>query len=179
MKKAGYANGMYSGPALLTIADNVSPAKETAEAFQEQVKAIGLKLQYREVPHTTMQTKFCQVPKAKVAICPNLGWGPDFFSAQSMIAPLFSGANIVPAGNVNTAMVNDPKLNAKIDQAKQITDQAQADAAWGALDKEVTNQAYFIPWLWDNNVGLQSKNVKGVTSKFNSGAYDFAFSALK
>jgi peptide/nickel transport system substrate-binding protein len=179
MKKAGYANGMYNGPPLLTIADNKSPAKETGEAFQEQVKAIGLKLQFREVPHATMLTKFCQVPKAKVAICPTLGWGPDFFSAQSMIAPLFSGKNIVPAGNVNTAMVNDPKLNAKIDQAKQITDQAKADAAWGGLDKEVTNQAYFIPWLWDNNVGLQSKNVKGVSSKFNSGAYDFAFSGLK
>jgi peptide/nickel transport system substrate-binding protein len=179
MKKAGYASGTYNGPALLTIADNGSPAKETAEAFQEQVKAIGLKLQFREVPHATMLSKFCQVPKAKVAICPNLGWGADFFASQSLIAPLFSGKNIVPAGNVNTAMVNDPKLNAKIDQAKQITDPTQAAAAWAALDKEVTNQAYFIPWLWDNNVGLQSKNVKGVSSKFNSGAYDFAFSALK
>jgi peptide/nickel transport system substrate-binding protein len=179
MKKAGFANGMYSGPPLLTIADNISPAKETAEAFQEEVKAIGLKLQFREVPHATMLTKFCQVPKANVAICPNLGWGPDFFSAQSMIAPLFSSTNIVPAGNVNTAEVNDPKLDAKIDRAKQITDPAKANAAWADLDKDVTSQAYFIPWLWDNNIGLESTNVKGVSSKFNSGAYDFAFSALK
>ena len=37
MQKAGYENGMYDGPPLLTIADNESPAKETAEAFQEQV----------------------------------------------------------------------------------------------------------------------------------------------
>jgi peptide/nickel transport system substrate-binding protein len=179
MKKAGFANGMYSGSPLLTIADNVSPAKETAEAFQEQVKAIGLKLQFREVPHATMLSKFCQVPKSNVAICPNLGWGADFFSSQSFIDPLFNGANIVPSGNVNTAEVNDPKLNAKINNAKLITDKAKADAAWGALDKDVTSQAYFIPWLWDNNVGLESTNVKGVSSKFNSGAYDFAFSALK
>jgi peptide/nickel transport system substrate-binding protein len=179
MKKAGFENGMYSGPALLTIADNVSPAKETAQAFQEQVKAIGLKLQYREVPHATMLSKFCQVPKSKVAICPNLGWGADFFAAQSFIDPLFNGANIVPSGNVNTAEVDDPQLNAKINRAKQITEPSEAAAAWGALDKEVTNQAYFIPWLWDNNVGLQSKNVKGVSSKFNSGAWDFAFSSLK
>ena len=179
MKKAGYANGMYNGPALLTIADNASPAKETAEAFQEQVKAIGLKLQYREVPHATMLSKFCQVPKQKVAICPNLGWGADFFSAQSFIDPLFNGANIVPSGNVNTAMVNDPKLNAQIDQAKQITDNTKSAAAWANLDKQVTSQAYFIPWLWDNNVGLESTNLKGVPSKFNSGAWDFAFSSLK
>jgi peptide/nickel transport system substrate-binding protein len=179
MKKAGFSNGMYSGPPLLTIADNASPAKETAEAFQEQIKKIGLKLQFREVPHATMLSKFCNVPKSNVAICPNLGWGADFFAAQSFIDPLFNGANIVPSGNVNTAQVNDPKLNAEINKAKQITDPAKSAAAWGALDKKVTDQAYFIPWLWDNNVGLQSTNLNGVSSKFNSGAWDYTFSSLK
>ena len=179
MKKAGYANGMYNGPPLLTIADNVSPAKETAEAFQEEVKAIGLKLQFREVPHATMLTKFCQVPKQNVAICPNLGWGQDFFSAQSMIAPLFYGPNITASGNVNTAEVNDPKINSQIQTAETQTDLSKADAQWGNLDKEVTSQAYFIPWLWDNNVGLESSNMKGVPSQFNSGAWDFAFSSQK
>jgi peptide/nickel transport system substrate-binding protein len=179
MKKAGYSNGTYSGSPLLTIADNASPAKETAEAFQEQVKAIGLKLQFREVPHATMLTKFCQVPKSKVAICPNLGWGADFFAAQSFIDPLFNGANIVPSGNVNTAQVDDPTLNAEINKAKQITDPAKSAQAWATLDKKVTGQAYFIPWLWDNNVGLESTNMKGVSSKFNSGAWDYTFSSLK
>jgi peptide/nickel transport system substrate-binding protein len=179
MKKAGYENGMYDGPPLLTIADNESPAKETAEAFQEQVRKIGLKLQFREVPHATMLTKFCQVPKSNVAICPNLGWGADFFSAQSFFFPLFHGDNIVPSGNVNTAEVNDPKLNEQIDKARRITDPEQAAKAWGDVDKEVTDQVYFIPWLWDNNVGLQSNNMNGVSSAFNSGAFDYAFSSLK
>jgi peptide/nickel transport system substrate-binding protein len=179
MKKAGYPSGKYTGPALLTVADNVSPAKETAEAFQEQVKKIGLKLQFREVPHATLLSKFSAVPKAGVAILPTLGWGADFFSAQSFIDPLFNGKNLVPAGNVNTAEVNDPKLNAEIDKAKQITDPAASAKAWAALDKEVTSQAYFLTWLWDNNVSLRSTNVNGVASKFNSGAWDLAFSSLK
>jgi peptide/nickel transport system substrate-binding protein len=179
MKKAGFKNGMYSGPALLTIADNVSPAKETAEAFQEQVKAIGLKLQFREVPHATMLTKFCQVPKSNTAICPNLGWGADFFAPVSFFSPLFYGPNIVQSGNVNTAEVNDPKLNKQIEDAQQITNVEEAGKAWGELDKEVTNQAYFIPWLWDNNVSLMGPNIKGVPSKFNSGALDYVFSSVK
>jgi len=179
MKKAGYANGMYSGPPILTIADNTSPAKETAEAFQQQVKAIGLKLQYREVPHATMLTKFCQVPSQKVGICPNLGWGADFFAPQSFFGPLFSGKNIVPSGNVNTAMVNDPKLNKQIDAARQITDTTKANKAWGDLDKEVTDQSYFVNWLWDNNISLEGPNMKGVPSAFNSGAFDLSFSSQK
>jgi peptide/nickel transport system substrate-binding protein len=179
MRKAGYENGMYDGPPLLTIADNESPAKETAQAFQQQVKAIGLDLQYREVPHATMLTKFCQVPKAKVAICPNLGWGADFFAAQSFFGPLFSGKNIVPSGNVNTAMVDDPKLNRQIDEARRITDPEESAKAWAELDKEVTNQSYFINWLWDNNVSIAGPNMKGVPSSFNSGAFDFAFSSVE
>jgi peptide/nickel transport system substrate-binding protein len=179
MKKAGFASGKYTGPALLTVADNVSPAKETAEAFQSQVAKLGFKLDLKEVPHATMLEKFCQVPKAAVAICPNFGWGADFFSSQSMIDPLFNGKNIVPSGNVNTAQVDDPALNANIAKAIQITDPAAAAKAWGDLDKEVTNQSYFITWLWDNDIVLASKNVKVVASKFNSGAADLVFSSLK
>ncbi len=179
MKKAGYASGMYTGPPLLTIADNKSPAKETGEAFQQQVKAIGLKLQYREFPHATVLSKFCNVPKQNVAICPTLGWGADFFSPQSFIGTLFYGPNITSTGNVNTAQVNDPTLNAEIDKAKQITDPAQSAAAWAKLDKSITGQAYFIPWLWDNQVNLRSTNVKGVANLFNSGAWDFAYSSQK
>jgi peptide/nickel transport system substrate-binding protein len=179
MKAAGYPSGKYTGGPLLTVADDASPAKETAEAFQAEVAKIGIKLKLREVPHATMLSKFCQVPKAKVAICPNLGWGADFFAPQSMIAPLFSGKNIVQSGNVNSAMVNDPKLNAQIDKARALTDPAASDKAWGTLDRQVTDQAYFISWLWDNNIGLESSDVKGAPSKFNSGEWDLTFSSLK
>ena len=177
MKKAGYENGMYDGPPPPTIADSESPAKETAEAFQEQVRKIGLKLQFREVPHATMLTKFCQVPKSNTAICPNLGWAR--LSPRRASSGLCSAAGTSSHGNVNTAEVNDPKLNKQIDDAIAETDPEKAATAWGDLDKEVTDQSYFITWLWDNNVGLQSNNMNGISSKFNSGAFDYAFSSLK
>src|SRR5207237_1171427 len=139
----------------------------------------GIKMQLREVPHATMLEKFCNVPKANVAICPNLGWGADFFSSQSYFDPLFNGRNIVQSGNVNSAEVNDPKLNAKIEKAKTIVDPAQAAKAWADLDKDVTDQSYFVSWLWDNYVGIESADVKGVASLQNGGAWDLTYSALK
>ena len=114
-----------------------------------------------------------------MAICPNLGWGADFFAAQSMIDPLFNGKNLVPSGNVNSAEVNDPKLNAAIEKAKTVLDPAANAKAWGELDKRVTDQSYFVTWLWDNQIGLESTNVKGVASRFNSGAWDLTFSSFK
>jgi peptide/nickel transport system substrate-binding protein len=66
---------------------------------------------------------------------------------------------------VNTAEVDDPKLDEQIDKARATTDPEQAAKAWGDLDREVTEQVYFIPWLWDNNVGLRSDNVNGVSKR--------------
>ncbi len=179
MKKAGYATGKYTGPAILTIADNEPPASNTALAVQSQLTQIGLKLNFREVPHATMLSKFCEVPKAKVAICPTMGWGKDFYDSQSMLDPVFNGKNIVPVGNTNTSQLNDPSLNAQMDKAEQLTDAAQRAAAWAKIDNEVTGLAVSVPWLWDNEVNFASKNVRGVTWAFNANTWDFTNSSLK
>jgi peptide/nickel transport system substrate-binding protein len=179
MKKGGFPTGKYTGPALLTIADNQPPANKTAEAIQQQLSQLGFKLTFREVPHATMLSKYCEVPKAAVAICPNLGWGKDFFDAQSMIDPVFNGKNIVPAGNTNMAQANDPSLNKQMDAAESLTDPTQRAQAWGKLDKEVTGQAFVITWLWDNEIPFTSKDVNGVIWKFNGGDWDLTNSSLK
>jgi peptide/nickel transport system substrate-binding protein len=178
MKKAGFKNGLYSGPPLLLIADNQLPASKTAEAWQAQVQKIGVKLNFRQVPHATVISKFCGTPKADVAICPTLGWGKDFFDSQSMIDPLFNGKNIVQSGNTNSAQANDPKLNAAMDKAETLTDPAARAKAWGQIDRAVTSQVYYITWLWDNQINFASKNVNGVKNKFNS-SWDMTASSLK
>lgn len=179
MKKAGFPTGKYTGPALLTIADDSVPAKNTAEAVQSQLAQLGISLTFREVPHATMLSKYCSVPKAAVAICPTLGWGPDFPDAQSMIDPVFNGKNIVASGNTNIAQANDPKLNALMNAAEKLTDPTARSSAWGAIDKQVTGQAFVVPWLWDNEVGFQSKDVNGVQWAFNSEDWDLTASSLK
>jgi peptide/nickel transport system substrate-binding protein len=139
---------------------------------------LGFKLNYRQVLHATMYSKFCQVPKAAVAICPNVGWGKDFFDSQSIIDPLFNGKNIVPAGNVNYPQLNDPALNADMDKAEQALDANQRAQQWADLDKKITEGAYQIPWLWDNQINFHSKNVNAVNSKANT-SYDLTFTSIK
>ncbi len=179
MKKAGYPSGKYTGPPLLTVADNQPPASDTAQAVQSQLGQIGIKLTFREVPHATMLTKYCEVPKAKVAICPTVGWGKDFFDSQSMITPVFYGGNIVPSGNTNMAQANDPALNAQMRKAEQLTDPTARANAWAALDKAITGQVFVVTWLWDNEVGFHSTNVNGVQWPFNGNDWDLTASSLK
>jgi peptide/nickel transport system substrate-binding protein len=178
MKKAGYASGKYSGPALLMAGDNQPPASKTGEAVQSQLEKLGFKFNYRQVSRPTTFSKFCGSPKAKVAVCPNGAWGKDFFDAQSLLDPVFNGKNIVPVGNVNWAMVDDPELNAALDIAVGETDPQERAKLYGEIDRTVTGAAYVVPWLWDNQINLSSANVKGVLNRFNS-AWDIAYMSLK
>lgn len=178
MKKAGYSSGKYSGPPLLMIGDNQPPASKTGEAFQSMIEKLGFKLNYRQVPHATAGSKFCTVPKSKTAICPNLGWGKDFFDAQSMLDPLFNGKNIVELGNVNYAQVDDPEINKKLDALASETDPQKRADGYAEVDKKITEGAYLIPWLWDNQINFASENVNGVKNKFNS-SWDMTYSSLK
>jgi len=178
MKKGGYPSGKYTGPPLLMVGDNEPPASKTGEAIQAQLEKLGFKTNYRQVQHPTMLSKFCNVPKAEVAICPNLGWGKDFFDSQTMVDPIFNGKNIVQSNNVNTPQLNDPELNKEMDAAEALTDPGERAKAWAAVDSKVTAGAYSIPWLWVNQVNLESKNVNGVVNKFNS-SWDIVFTSLK
>jgi len=178
MKKAGYPSGKYTGPPILMVGDNQAPASKTGEAFQSQMAKIGLKFNYRQVPHATAGSKFCNVPKSKTAVCPNLGWGKDFFDAQSMIDPLFNSKNIVPSGNVNYAQVNDPKIDKMLGDLVSETDPQKRAEGYAQVNKIVTEGAYLIPWLWDNQINFASKDVKPVRNKFNS-SWDLSYSSLK
>jgi peptide/nickel transport system substrate-binding protein len=178
MKAAGFSNGKYHGPEILMVGDDQPPASKTGEAFLEVLKKLGFTVRYRQVPHDVMYSKFCQVPKAKVQVCPNVGWGKDFFDPESMLFPTFYGPNIVPSGNVNYPQLNDPKINAEMDKARQLTDPAQRNKAWGRIDDEITAGAYVVMWIWDNDVNIRSKNVNGVQSKFNA-SWDVTYTSLK
>jgi peptide/nickel transport system substrate-binding protein len=178
MTAAGFPSGKYSGPEILMVGDDQPPASKTGEAFLSTLKGLGFKVRYRQVPHDVMYSKFCQVPKAKVNVCPNVGWGKDFFDPQSMLDPTFNGKNIVPSGNVNYPQLNDPTINAAMEKAKQLTDPAERDKAWAAIDDQITAGAYVVMWIWDNDVNLKSKNVNGVQSKFN-GSWDVTYTSLK
>lgn len=179
MQKAGYRSGRYTGRRIFAVADNLPPASRTADVLKQELKAIGIRLRLRKVSHATMYTKYCERAKARVALCPNMGWGKDFFDAQSMIDPVFNGRNIVPSGNVDTALVNDRRINARLNRATRVTDPAKRAQIYGQLDKTLTGRAYYITWLWDNQIDFASKDVAGVQNAFNGNAWDLTFSSLK
>jgi peptide/nickel transport system substrate-binding protein len=176
LRKAGYRNGRYRGRLLLMVGDDLPPASKTGEALQAQLEKLGFRLNYRQVRHSTMLSRFCGRPKAAVAICPNLGWSKDFFDAQSLLAPVFNGANIASSFNSNYPQVDNPRINRELSCASALTDPA-ARARIYQVDRQITSQAYVIPWFWDNDIMLRAADVHGVVSRFTS-LWDLTFTAV-
>jgi peptide/nickel transport system substrate-binding protein len=178
-KKAGFASGKYEGGGeLLMVADNEGVGAETAAVAKEQFAKLGFNVKLRQVTHDAMYTKFCNVPSADVAICPNVGWLKDFSNPQTYLDPTFNGKNILPQNNSNWSQLDDPRLNKQMEAAKTITDPAERAKAWGEIDKEITALAPAIMWIWDKNGNLRSQNVAGVIDE-DLGIWSLAYTGLK
>ncbi len=179
MKKAGYASGKYDGTEkILTIATNADPGKKSAEVAQAQFEKLGFKLNFRVVPQDTLYTKFCGVPKSNYGVCPNVGFFKDFTDAQSLLDPTFNGEAIIPNNNVNWPLVDDPKINGLIKAAKALPLGDERIAAWVAVNKELVTQAVAIPWVWDNQPVIASKDVNLVVDDYSNSPF-MAFLSLK
>ena len=178
-KKAGFASGKYEGgDELLMVGTSEGVAQKAAEVAKENFEKLGFKVRLRLVTQDAMYTKYCNVPKAEVAICPNVGWLKDFSDAQTYLDPTFNGDNILPQGNSNWSQLNDPALNEEMNAAKTLTDAEERAKAWAEIDKKITNLAPAVDWIWDKTPLIRSENVVGVASQDN-GQWDLAFTSIK
>jgi peptide/nickel transport system substrate-binding protein len=178
-RKAGYADGKYDGgPQLLMVGVSSGIARDAAEVAKEQLTNMGFDLRLRLVSPDAMLTKFCRVPKAEVAVCPNNSWYKDFADAQTLLDPTFNGANILPTGNSNTSQLDVPAINAAMRQAETVIDPAGRAKAWARIDQMITEQAPAVPWSWDKTALIRSKDVGGVVTLMNDG-WDLSYTSVR
>jgi peptide/nickel transport system substrate-binding protein len=175
LRKAGFANGRFSGPTLTQVADNTPPGSDTARVVASNLAQIGMRVRTISVTHATMFTRFCNVLKQEPNICPNTGWIADFHEPQALLDATFNGDNIVPVNNSNWPQLDDPRINALMAKAETITDPQQRYAAWGKIDQLVTETAAAIPWLWETSPTLFSEHVTKVPELWNNGSPDVTF----
>jgi peptide/nickel transport system substrate-binding protein len=173
------AQGLWTGSTpLLMVATNADPGKKTAEVALGQFQQLGFKIKFRLVPQDTLYTKFCNVPKAKVAICPNVGFFKDFNDPAALLDPVFNGKNILQAGNSNWSLLDDPAVNAAMARAQTLDPGPARSRAWGQIDDMVTKLAPAIPYLWDKIPTVESKDVRGVVNQYTT-SWDLSFTSLR
>jgi peptide/nickel transport system substrate-binding protein len=166
------------GGELLTIATNADPGNQTAQVAQGQFNKMGFKLNYRKVPQDTLYTKFLSVPKTNYVIGPNVGWFKDFNDPQSLLEPTFKGAAIKPQGNVNWSLLDNKEIDDAMTEASTVPAGPERNQAWADINKMIVEQAVAIPFVWDANFNLWSKDVQGAMNVYWSGP-DLSFTSLK
>jgi peptide/nickel transport system substrate-binding protein len=172
-------DGKYAGEdKLLMISGNTDTSKTFSQLFQSQLEKLGFKVNNRNVPQDTLYTKFCGVPKAKVVICPQVAWGKDFDDAESMLVPTFRGDQVRAAGNTNWPQLKSDKVDAAINKAAAAPAGDERAAAWAEANKAIVEQAPAIPWLWDQQLTVHSKDVNLVQNQATA-TVDFPWVSLK
>jgi peptide/nickel transport system substrate-binding protein len=178
LKKAGFADGKYKGPAITMVADNAGNQKAAALVVLDGLQKVGFKVNFRATTRDTMFSKFCSVPSNEPEVCPSVGWLKDFADPQTMIDPVFNGKNIIPTGNVNWEQLNDPKLNAAMNKAQTIVGAQARAKAWADIDKQVMATASALTWMWDKPYLVHSADVNPVLNQANA-AWDLSSLSLK
>ncbi len=139
---------------------------------------MGFKTKLRLVTRDTMFTKFCNVPKSEVHVCPSVGWLQDFADPQTMLDPTFNGKNILETGNSNWPELDVPAVNAAMEKAKLVTEPEERAKAWAGVNRMIMAQAPSIPYMWDYQAIVASPNVRGVQNGYST-TWDWNFTSLR
>jgi peptide/nickel transport system substrate-binding protein len=172
-------DGRWTGDEpLLMVTVDADPGRKTGEVAAAQLEKLGFKIKFRTASADALGTKFCGLPAAKVAICPNFSFTRDYNDPQGLLDPVFNGRSIAPANNPNWSQLDDPALNRAMDAAAKLPVGAARNRAWGEVDRMATALAPGIPFLWDTVPTVEAADVRGVINPYTTG-WDLSFTSLR
>lgn len=172
MRRAGYRSGRYTGRrSILMVGTSADPGRSVAEDVARQFRRLGFHVRLRLVTQDRLYTAYCGVPTSGYAICPNVGFFKDFYDGQGLLDATFSGRQIVPSGNSNWPLLDDARVNQLIDIANAAPVGAARDRAWANVNLAVSELAPAIPYVWDVQPVLWSKDVHMAIDDYANGPF--------
>ena len=162
LKQCGKPNGFKTKIAT----SNKGKGPKTAEALQQGLKRVGIDAQIVAVDPSTYYSGVIGLPsnvKKQGLGLAVAGWGPDYPAPYGFFESIVDGRAIKPAGgNSNYAELNDPSINALIDQSLSETDATKRNAIWAEVDKKVMDAAVLLPFVADKALTFRSKRLTNV-----------------
>jgi peptide/nickel transport system substrate-binding protein len=124
---------------------NLPPSNEAGEYFQGVLKQLGFDVKLKVIDGSTYFTVISNTSTPDL----DAGWSNwllDYPHPNDYFQPQLSGESILPSGNTNWAMFDEPTINAKIKQLGREQLGPKQEADYAALDKEVMEQAPWAPF---------------------------------
>jgi peptide/nickel transport system substrate-binding protein len=178
MAKSKYANnnGVCTArecKGVLLIADVRAVDKAMVPVVQSSAAKIGITFTVRSVngAYPVIQTTSRNIP-----ISQRPRWLKDYADPSTFIDPLFKGANIIPTGNTNYALVglkpgqagqlgikgnvnNVPSIDAQANRCARLVGNPRV-TCYANIDRALmTRVVPWVPYLWNKNVFIIGPNV--------------------
>lgn len=180
MRRAGYADGRYDGDETIQVVGLAgAPDDANAQIVDQMLQDLGFRTNLRIVDASVYYSRFCSLPRARVHICPNVGWIRDFADPQTVLNLPFNGAFIFPENNPNISQLDDPAINRAMSRAELTVGTEERASAWGEIDRMVTATVAAVPWLWDKQPNLFAEDVRCVPQLWNQGRCDFSYTSIE
>ncbi|MFD3499612.1 ABC transporter substrate-binding protein [Streptomyces sp. NPDC058678] len=117
-------------------------AVKSAVTIKTALTKAGFEVVTQQVDKTTFYSQIGQLDNKFDMFA--AGWGPDWPAGYAVIQPCWDGSQISDGG-VNWSQLNNTSVNKAIAAATAITDADKANAAWGAIDKQIMEMAACVP----------------------------------
>ena len=170
IKLAGYPSGKYTGAETMQIVGSRQSGRRGRGNRQPDAgRASASTMKFTLVEPSTMYSKYCNVPKEEIDVCPSVGWIADFADPQTVLDITFNGKFINATSNVNWGQTNVPKINAAMTAAETVIGTEARAKAWAKIDDELVEDAAAIPFDWDKEPNIEGSDVNGVGDIWNEG----------
>ena len=156
--------------------------KATAEAFQQALARVGIKLTTKPLPDGTYFTETCGLPsyvvKNNLGLCTN-GWGADWNDGYGFLSQIVDSRVIRPAGGSSNTSVRIPEVDAMLDKALVTLDTEERNKMWGDIDRRVMEEAVIYPGVYSKALTVRPKGTTNVFINDSFGQYDILSMGLE
>ena len=150
--------------------------KATAEAFQQALSRVGIKLTLKPYPQGDYFAQYCGLPpyvvKNKLGLCLN-GWAADWPDGFGFLSQIVDSRVIRETGGSSNTSVRIPEVDQMLDTALTELDTDKRNQLWGEIDKRVMEEAVIYPGVYSKSLLVRSKNATNIFVTDAYGEYDY------
>jgi peptide/nickel transport system substrate-binding protein len=150
--------------------------KATAEAFQQALSRVGIKVTLQPFPQGDYFSSYCGLPpyvvKNKVGLCVN-GWAADWPDGFGFLSQITDSRVIRETGGSSNISVRIPEVDQMLDTALSELDTDKRNQMWGEIDKRVMEEAVIYPGIYAKALLVRSKNATNIFVSDAQSMYDY------
>ncbi|MEV7090314.1 ABC transporter substrate-binding protein [Streptomyces sp. NPDC093085] len=101
------------------------------------------------------------------------GWGADFPDGYGFLQQITDGRAIKERGNQNMGELDDPEINALLDEGAACADPARRAEIWHRIDRLTMDHAVIVPYLYPRSLLYRHPDARNVYVTGSFGMYDY------